>query len=316
MADMRRPFEEYIERCEPCLAQAGIGKIVPPREWVPRKAGYEDVEMEVPQAIKQNVTGGRGVYRSLLVECKPMSLKEGFAPVATTPEHCCPRGGQEEVERRFWRNMTFRPPMYAADIEGSLMDEDCDGWNIRNLDTLLTRTLRQHTRARIPGVMSPYLYFGMWRSFFAWHTEDMDLYSMNYLHFGEPKTWYCVPPSDRGKFERAVQSLAPDLFLQCGQFLRHKELMVAPTVLAKLGVKVLKCQQAKREWIINYPGAYHAGFNHGYNCAESTNFATKGWIPIGEKATACSCSRDSVRIDMRIFTGYSSDEEEEDEEEE
>ena len=39
----------------------------------------------------------------------------------------------------------------------------------------------------IPGVNSPYLYFGAWKSMFAWHTEDLDLNAVNYLHTGEPK---------------------------------------------------------------------------------------------------------------------------------
>ncbi len=47
--------------------------------------------------------------------------------------------------------------------------------------------------------------FNRYRSFFAWHTEDVDLYSVNYLHFGEPKVWYCVPPTHRKRFESAMQ---------------------------------------------------------------------------------------------------------------
>lgn len=35
--------------------------------------------------------------------------------------------------------------------------------------------------------------------------EDADLFSINYLHFGAPKVWYCVSPSHRAKFERMCQ---------------------------------------------------------------------------------------------------------------
>lgn len=48
-------------------------------------------------------------------------------------------------------------------------------------------------------------YFGMWRSFFGWHKEDFDLLSINYLHFGDPKMWYCVSPKHQDKFERMAQ---------------------------------------------------------------------------------------------------------------
>ncbi|KAG1659340.1 hypothetical protein FOA52_008394 [Chlamydomonas sp. UWO 241] len=56
-----------------------------------------------------------------------------------------------------------------------------------------------------------------------------------------------------------------------------------------------------REFMINYPGAYHAGFNAGYNCAESVNFGTKRWIPLGARAAHCTCVGDTVKMDMRIF---------------
>jgi hypothetical protein len=48
-------------------------------------------------------------------------------------------------------------------------------------------------------------------------------------------------------------------------------------------------------------GAYHAGFNFGFNCAESTNFATESWIKLGLQAKSCACKADSVKIDMRLF---------------
>lgn len=66
--------------------------------------------------------------------------------------------------------------------------QDVNEWNIGHLNTILD-TVERESGIKIKGVNTPYLYFGMWKSTFAWHTEDMDLYSINYLHFGEPKSW-------------------------------------------------------------------------------------------------------------------------------
>lgn len=62
-------------------------------------------------------------------------------------------------------------------------------WNIGHLNTLLDM-VEQECGIVIEGVNTPYLYFGMWKTTFAWHTEDMDLYSINYLHFGQSKSWW------------------------------------------------------------------------------------------------------------------------------
>ena len=66
--------------------------------------------------------------------------------------------------------------------------QDVAQWNIGNLRTILDMVERE-CGTIIEGVNTPYLYFGMWKTTFAWHTEDMDLYSINYRHFGEPKSW-------------------------------------------------------------------------------------------------------------------------------
>jgi len=42
------------------------------------------------------------------------------------------------------------------------------GWNLRHLDTLLSTVLKENGSDELPGVNAPYLYFGTWRSVFAW----------------------------------------------------------------------------------------------------------------------------------------------------
>ena len=91
----------------------------------------------------------------------------------------------EELEWKYWKNVTFNQPLYSADIPGTLTDPSVREWNINSLNTILDTEPREYG-VHIPGVNTAYLYFGMWKTR---HTEDMDLYSINYLHFGAPKQW-------------------------------------------------------------------------------------------------------------------------------
>lgn len=108
----------------------------------------------------------------------------------------------DDIERKYWKNITFNPALYGADVSGSLSDEDQPYWNINNLGTILDCI----SDVKIEGVNTAYLYFGMWKSSFPWHTEDMDLYSINYLHYGAPKSWYSIPPEAGRRFERLAES--------------------------------------------------------------------------------------------------------------
>ena len=196
--------------------------------------------------------------------------------------------------------MTYNPPTYCADVAGSLFDKSNWGWDVSRLDSLLSRTLKRKN-ITLKGVNSAYLYFGMWRSLFAWHTEDLDLYSVNYLHFGAPKFWYAIAPEDRERFEILAQGMVPEMWRACPEFLRHKELLISPTLLEQNGIPFTRMIQHPGEFVVTYPGSYHSGFNTGFNCAESCNFATEAWVEYGECAGSCECVPDSVKLDMSIF---------------
>lgn len=51
---------------------------------------------------------------------------------------------------------------------------------------------------------------------------------------------------------------------------------------------LVQVTQEAGEFMITFPYGYHAGFNHGFNCAESTNFATRRWIEYGKQAVLVS----------------------------
>ena len=153
----------------------------------------------------------------------------------------------------------------------------------------------------LQGVNSPYLYYGMWRATFCWHVEDMDFHAINFIHHGAPKTWYCVPPKYGHLIERAAQDLFPNVAPLCTGFLRHKIALISPEVLAGYGVPVVKMVHRAREIIVVFPYAYHCGFNHGFNIAESTNFANERWIEYGKRHRPCDCMTKTVKVDMTVF---------------
>ena len=207
---------------------------------------------------------------------------------AYTPERC------EELERSYWKGLTYSSPLYGADMPGSLFDDSTTSWNVAKLENLLN-VLGQ----KVPGVNTAYLYLGMWKSTFAWHLEDVDLYSINYIHFGAPKQWYSISQEDARRFEQAMRNEFSEDAKKCQQFLRHKSFLISPTLLqSQYNIKVNKLVHHEREFVITFPYGYHSGYNIGYNCAESVNFATESWLQYGRVAKKCECESDSVWVDV------------------
>ncbi|XP_058025983.1 lysine-specific demethylase 4C isoform X1 [Ahaetulla prasina] len=299
--DEFKDFNKYLAYMESKGAhRAGLAKVIPPKGWKPRKS-YDDIDdLMIPAPIQQMVTGQSGLFTQYNIQKKPMTVKE-FRQLANSDKYCTPRHLDfEDLERKYWKNLTFVAPIYGADINGSIYNEDVNEWNIAHLNTILD-IVEEDCGISIEGVNTPYLYFGMWKTTFAWHTEDMDLYSINYLHFGEPKSWYAIPPEHGKRLERLAQGFFPSSSQGCDAFLRHKMTLISPSILKKYGIPFNKITQEAGEFMITFPYGYHAGYNHGFNCAESTNFATIRWIDYGKIAKLCTCRKDMVTISMDIF---------------
>lgn len=64
--------------------------------------------------------------------------------------------------------------------------------------------------------------------------------------------------------------------------------LISPAVLKEYSIPYSKITQEAGEFMITFPYSYHAGYNHGYNCAESTNFALERWVEYGKRATRVS----------------------------
>lgn len=279
--------------------------MIPPPEYVPRKGGYDTSSLNITikkpicQAVAK-VSNTDGVFQQVNIPMRSMSVDE-FRDLANSQMYATPpHRDYNDLKRIYWDNITSHAPIYGADVCGSITDPEVKEWNINKLDTILDFVEKDYQMS-IEGVNTAYLYFGMWKTTFAWHTEDMDLYSINYLHFGAPKTWFAIPPAYGRKFEKLVAALLPKSSNVCRAFLRHKMTLINPSLLRENGIPFDSVTQETGNFMITFPYSYHTGFNHGFNCAESTNFADERWVEYGKHASTCDCCPDAVKISMDAF---------------
>ncbi|XP_025421116.1 probable lysine-specific demethylase 4B [Sipha flava] len=295
-------FPSYIEFMESSGAHyAGLAKVIPPIGWNPRKNSYNDYDIMntiIPAPIKQVIKGGRGIYNLTSSKKRSISVSEFKTLIENSNSTASDAFDYNEIEKKYWKNINFGSAIYGADVMGSIMDSDVDSWNLRKLDTILDY-LKKYYNLTVEGINTTYLYFGMWKATFAWHTEDMDLYSINYLHDGCPKTWYAIPPKAGHRFQRVVKNIYGES--TCTSFLRHKMVVMSPSILKSHDILTNKITQESGEFMITFPFSYHMGFSHGFNIAESTNFAMDRWVEYGKRATLCSCGGSRVAFSMDTF---------------
>lgn len=69
----------------------------------------------------------------------------------------------------------------------AFFDESTNTWNLNHLDNILN-----DLDTVVPGVNSPYLYFGMWKATFAWHVEVRMNKKVKGLKAETNRTWTCT----------------------------------------------------------------------------------------------------------------------------
>ncbi|KAJ7249734.1 PLU-1-like protein-domain-containing protein [Mycena haematopus] len=204
-----------------------------------------------------------------------------------------------DLETEFWRLVNTQDETveveYGADVHstthGSAMPTmethplnpySKDPWNLNNIP-IVSDSLLRFIKSDISGMTVPWTYVGMTFSTFCWHNEDHYTYSINFMHWGETKTWYGVPGSDAEKFEAAIKCEAPDLFQAQPDLLFQLVTLMNPKRVTDAGVRVYACNQRAGEFVITCPKSYHAGFNHGFNFNEAVNFALPDWLGYGRE---------------------------------
>lgn len=176
---------------------------------------------------------------------------------------------------------------YAADVPlknylskqeiSNASKENCGkDWNLLSLNSQrnsLFQFVKNDTDAQISGVTIPWLYFGMLYSTFCWHTEDLYLYSINYLHEGKPKVWYSIPHTQKEKMDEYIKNKYYAILIKQPDLIHFLTVFIDPLELMRNGIEVYKAVQNPGEIVITLPEGYHSGFNSGFNIAEAVNFS-------------------------------------------
>ena len=265
-------FPEYDWHCPNCLVGTG-------------DYGFQDGSIYSLRNFQEKANNFKDHY---------FAQKMPFDPISNAQK----KPTEDDIEREFWRlveNQTESVEVeYGADIHSTthgsgfptieknpLSPYSRDPWNL-NVLPFHEESLFRHIKTDISGMTVPWLYVGMVFSTFCWHNEDHYAYSANYQHFGATKTWYGIPGKDAAAFEKAMKEALPELFETQPDLLFQLVTLLPPDQLRKAGVEVYALDQRAGQFVITYPQAYHAGFNHGFNFNEAVNFAPADWEPFGE----------------------------------
>ncbi|KZV32980.1 hypothetical protein F511_01491 [Dorcoceras hygrometricum] len=219
-----------------------------------------------------NINGGR-IYQGPLIA----RLEGEYWRIIENPT--------EEIEVLYGTNLESRTLGSGFPMKGSretkvehseYVESD---WNLHNVPKL-SSSLLPFGCDSTSAILVPQLFIGMCFTSQCWRNEDHHLYSLCYMHLGEPKVWYSIPGRYCFKFVEAAKKLCPELS-KYPSSIHELVCQLSPSMLKSEGIPVYRCVQNPQEFILIFPGAYHTEFDCGFNCSESVCFAPSDWLAHG-----------------------------------
>ncbi|XP_033101564.1 protein Jumonji-like [Anneissia japonica] len=190
-----------------------------------------------------------------------------------------------EVEKEYWRaihegsqHISVKKAVLATTMSGR------HSWNLTNISTNQLNLL--HCLGNKHPINIPVMKINMLFSTETWHCSQHALATIDYLHTGAPKIWYCVPASH---FEQANAVLKQEFPQQSANILHplnnaNFKCMVPMSAFLKAGIPVYRLVQEAGQFVVTWPGMTIATVSCGYNVAEVVNFATASWLGQGQAA--------------------------------
>eukprot|EP00468_Gymnochlora_sp_CCMP2014_P010035 CAMPEP_0167748648 /NCGR_PEP_ID=MMETSP0110_2-20121227/4953_1 /TAXON_ID=629695 /ORGANISM="Gymnochlora sp., Strain CCMP2014" /LENGTH=590 /DNA_ID=CAMNT_0007633683 /DNA_START=13 /DNA_END=1786 /DNA_ORIENTATION=+ len=282
----------YIKKLHAVGMGYGAIHIVPPKTWKPAfainsKSYTFQTRLQSVHKLQEGLGFPEG--RMYTLE-KYQQMADAFKSIYDPSDGS--KSSLQELEALYWRVVNGRSGdvlvEYGNDIDSSLVGsgfrrDEKSGWNLRNIARLPKSPLR--FLGEVKGVTVPWVYCGMLFSSFCWHCEDHHLPSINYLHRGDPKVWYCVPSSEAKKFEDVMHQNLPSLFKKEPDLIHKLCTTLDPGILVANGISVHKIVQTEGTFVVTFPRGYHSGFNTGFNVAEAVNVSYDDWFRFGRECS-------------------------------
>lgn len=143
---------------------------------------------------------------------------------------------------------------YSLNNSTSLFNDKIKHFNLSKLTKNHSLIHDQKFVKPLEGITTPFVYIGLFMTFFGFHLEDANLNSINYLHRGAPKVWYFVPESENSKLEKLVNRLAKTVGnITCSNIARHKDLMIPPSVLRRIKSAIIALCNTPNNSLYHFP---------------------------------------------------------------